>query len=461
MSQSGPSHRPASLRRGYWIAAGLGIMLATAAAATLVYLHQVSPARSLARVREDWDAVRKALSGAYVDWSSFPSDTSQRRRSDPSIPLTFEWDVRVLPPRPTPSTKWPPKADRNPPARWPPHLLTTPVAYMQRVPEDPFQPGSSYGYTCFNSKDEVPPLLVLHSAGPNRQYEITTPQLRDMLASYMAVRIWSHAALTPQDRTALKQLVGPYVYDPTNGMRSAGDLVRLMDLPDDGCTWGWERETGPWANTPPLDNGTSDPAQVVQAWQAWKLGMLPPPPASAVEAMNRTRLIPVPAPLAWHLGSSNLFERDTANPRRVSQAALDAIRAKLGAIGGDVWDHPRPLTAAEKAALERAPRDGHLWWGEIIPNLGSGMEGVEHLRADEVYRTVALLGLSQIALALRDASSGQTTQSLARISFVRAAVQGTDVRGITIREQTEKRTREELERLFSATERVISEAARK
>jgi hypothetical protein len=431
-------------RRVYRIEACL-VALLVAAAAVFVYLQLTSPEKSLARVREDWEAIRKALSAICVDWSSFPSDTSNRRYSDPSIPLTFESDVGVLP------------KSHNAPISWPPHLLTTPVAYMTRIPGDPFKPGALYGYTCFDWKDKVTPLLILHSAGPNRRYEITLPQLRDQIAAYMATRIGSTA--TPQDRTALKQIVMPYLYDPTNGTRSAGDLVWLMDTGFDA--WGWEREKGSWANTPPMDNPTSAPAEVTLAWATWRLGMPAPPTTGSIEQMNRTRMLSIIEPLEWHLRAAGTLEYPAGKGPCTKQGTIDAIRAKLGAIGADVWEHPRLLTPAEQAALEHIPQENRLWWGTIVPELGTGMTGIRQLPADKAYELVSLLGMSQVALALRDAGAGQTSQSLTRIRFARSALSGIDTRNATPREPSEIRIRAELERLLSDTEMLVLAGGRK
>ena len=87
--------------------------------------------RRLERVRGDFDMLAKAMNGYGIDRCGgyMPPDTSERRKADPSIPLTFECQVGYM-------EKMPVGRDHKPREFWCP--LTTPIAYAGEIPRDPF-----------------------------------------------------------------------------------------------------------------------------------------------------------------------------------------------------------------------------------------------------------------------------------------------------------------------------------
>jgi len=89
--------------------------------------------------------------------------------------------------------------------------LTTPVAYLGRLPQDGFAPDFEATYGYYPSKDEK--FALIFSPGPDRRYQI------DPKADFVPGDPGSRDALLVRR------------WDPTNGTRSAGDLWYVVALP--------------------------------------------------------------------------------------------------------------------------------------------------------------------------------------------------------------------------------------
>lgn len=86
--------------------------------------------------------------------------------------------------------------------------LTTPVAYLERYEEDPFEVMSdhrTFAYYCNG------PSWIIFSSGPNHRFEIPADRL---------------AIILEGKRQPSDELLN-YTYDTTNGIRSAGDIWRM------------------------------------------------------------------------------------------------------------------------------------------------------------------------------------------------------------------------------------------
>jgi hypothetical protein len=93
-------------------------------------------------------------------------------------------------------------------------MLTTPVAYLNpRLSGDPYaMPEQSAPAGYFPLQVDGIPVAVLYSAGPNLKYNIRPPDLRVI-----------------DNRQALLAYLTAKAYDPTNGVRSGGDVWRLLE----------------------------------------------------------------------------------------------------------------------------------------------------------------------------------------------------------------------------------------
>ena len=96
--------------------------------------------------------------------------------------------------------------------------LTTPIAYILEIPGDPFSPYSS------NEHSEPLRYLVTRdtwlvwSAGPDRNYDLTTQNLPDLLRRISA------------DTSHTLEILSPFTYDPTNAANSKGDVWKTKPL---------------------------------------------------------------------------------------------------------------------------------------------------------------------------------------------------------------------------------------
>lgn len=104
------------------------------------------------------------------------------------------------------------------------HGLTTPVAYTTDLWLDRYTPAWGmlpYAYHATPRNEDGEQGWIAWSAGPNREYELTDPA---------AVYSWPFEGPS--------QALLDVTYDPTNGTRSAGDIVRYKTE---------ETEQQPWA----------------------------------------------------------------------------------------------------------------------------------------------------------------------------------------------------------------------
>lgn len=182
--------------------------------------------RRLERVRADFALIHEGLSMYGLDIAGLvPPDTSLRRESDPSVPLTFEWEsgyaYRVGKAKSPGSI--PPSADS--PLY---NSLTTPVRYVN--PEqlrDPFRRGAQYGYASWNwNHDGFQPLSIVQSPGPDGRDDRDIADLRREVGELLAARKAASRDGNEDVRfDELLDLVAGDLYDPTNGARSRGDLI--------------------------------------------------------------------------------------------------------------------------------------------------------------------------------------------------------------------------------------------
>lgn len=104
------------------------------------------------------------------------------------------------------------------PGLWP-LSLTTPMAYLFKLPADPFNPvgDRSYGYMISRSSDVYTYILV--GCGPDGD--------RDLPVYDFGREATERRAPFGQDRHGFDRPIVAYCYDPTNGACSDGDMVHL------------------------------------------------------------------------------------------------------------------------------------------------------------------------------------------------------------------------------------------
>lgn len=102
--------------------------------------------------------------------------------------------------------------------QYPPTLecITTPVAYLSSVYPDPFS--KSGAKPNYHRKQHG---WILWSMGPDKQFNMT-----HQLVALLYDPAPSNPFATYQDLTLYPKLT-PYMYDPTNGTVSQGDIIRI------------------------------------------------------------------------------------------------------------------------------------------------------------------------------------------------------------------------------------------
>lgn len=211
----------------------LGLLFLAGAGLAALMVPRMLRERRLARVRADWSVLWRACQICGNDCGgTIPSDTSLRRKGDPSIPQTFESDMQFMG-KPT---------DRNFFI-----LLTTPIAFqsLKAIPRDPFRSdGGYYGYAAINRPGLGSPVAFLHSPGPDGRTDLEPAVLREQIVKLLPDN--NSWVLTPQNRIAIRKLIDPMLYDPTNGAASGGDLILIMECQALHYGFAWEADTKEW-----------------------------------------------------------------------------------------------------------------------------------------------------------------------------------------------------------------------
>lgn len=93
-----------------------------------------------------------------------------------------------------------------------PHILTTPISYITKIPIDPFSSSGKqtyhYNSVIVASEDTTTPYWIITGQGPDQKIDIDVTRYN------------------PQDPVWLELNNAPATYDPTNGTTSLGDVWR-------------------------------------------------------------------------------------------------------------------------------------------------------------------------------------------------------------------------------------------
>ncbi len=115
-------------------------------------------------------------------------------------------------------------------SEFPPVLtgLLGPVRYLEKIPTDPFikTPNASYTYYLYPGDDPGSHYFIVVSAGPDGVIDFDPFQSDDPSGSTDG----SAGGVPPgimSNRQYLKEKILRYSYDPTNGVASKGDIIRL------------------------------------------------------------------------------------------------------------------------------------------------------------------------------------------------------------------------------------------
>lgn len=372
------------MRRKGWLylAIALGVLFLAGAGVAALKLPRKLAERRLAQVRADWRALSIACATYGIDncGLNFPADTSLRRQVDPTTPQTFEYDTQFLL-----------KALGNRGAS----LLTTPVSYMKSIPGDPFRAdGAYYGYAAINAINRpgtITPLAFLHSPGPDGRTDLDPAWLREQIDKLRPVGKSWH--LNPDDRIAIRKLVDPLLYDPSNGTRSGGDLVLIMDTHYYHYGFAWEKNSKEWDKE--LRDYQTAGTDEVQSDKPLEQ----PIDTAYVRADDRYLRVEVPYGLFAAWSQAGLLQ-PTPGLAELNPARLDQLRGHFGPFL-DFFKAPRPLTPAEIESFDKWRSEDPVWW--------AAMDGVETyskkphavMSVYDFYPLMAIYGKSRLLLAAR------------------------------------------------------------
>lgn len=362
--------------------------------------------KKLKRVEEDWDMLLKAFNSYGLDRCGmyFPPDTVERRKEDRNFPLTFELSPEFIKSRPV-------NYDNKPVEHWIP--LTTPVAYAAKIPKDPFRPDHFYGYSCWNWHDHLYPMAFFHSPGPDEEDDISPLKLRKEINTYLRSRGTYHN-LFPEEYGIFKSMIIPYLYDPTNGAGSSGDLIWLLDYT---CqVYGWRKQdVKQWmdAPLPELPLYTSGENSGIQG--DWDVGDTLPPPRSMVESSHRKKTITVPDTLYSVMRFTNYLKSIPDIGYRLDLEALSGVQNQFGRYFSVFFETPRPLSSEEMKRLKSWQESQSAWWRHMDLFMINKSTSYNSLPAHEVYVFLPLFGKSQILLAACEAAEGDMDKALKRI----------------------------------------------
>jgi hypothetical protein len=294
------------------------------------------------------------------------------------------------------------------------------MAYLTEFPRDPFHGGKWYGYTCWNWFDEVTPTYVLHSPGPDGMEDMPITTLRAQIGALLLKSPYMPQGGDPALYREIVKVVTPFLYDPTNGIRSRGDLIEVVDHRNGA--FGWRRKTGLWSaySLPPELADADDPLS--RALERFKAGDLFPPPITREDVAGQSYFILLQGRSAAFVTAVSSVENGIARPR----AALVApARDRLGTQFGEFLDHPHVLNANERGELKRWREEEPDWWGAVGQALADGcdMETTVNLHIAGVYELVPLFGKSAVLLAAEYSALGDresAEKTLGELRFLMA-----------------------------------------
>lgn len=392
-------------------------LLGAGALAVLVLGARVAPGQwrasraqaGLKQVAAHWDELQKGIHVYGIDHcgQAFPPDNSARADGASGEHLTFECDperTRLLPTAPQPP-------------------LTTPVAYLAALPRDPFSSdGRTYGYFCWNWRERLLPVAVLLSPGPDRRQDVDPWHLRRQLDRHIQARR-DAAGWSDEDRGVVASLITPHLYDPTNGLVSGGDLIRVLDAGNQA--WGWGKVNRAWRRriAPDLPLNAA-PLPETELASVWTGNGAPPEARTMAEKLRRRESIWCPEDVIRTLLEAGAVECDLASNRcQLLPESLGPVRNVFGREYRDFFAAPRPLTGSEKEALQAWRRTAPAWWDSMSRPLRATQPWQRQLLPSaDLYTVLPLFGKSQILMAAAELQEGRKREARARMEALQEAL---------------------------------------
>ena len=239
---------------------------------------------------------------------------------------------------------------------------------MNELPMDPFNPGHFYRYTCWTVHDKTINMYFIHSPGPDREVDLSLEKLRDVLEPY-----WRKRGCTSQsqyllicEKSMLKRMILPYLYDPTNGLTSRGDLIRFYSF---DTPFGFREST--WTEAPEddkhiYDKMLNEPA-TMESWIILSENLLSNH-QDTKQIILKGSMIETLQKAGIQLQPQNHFSNDSVF------TILEPLFNHLDKDFKNVIQHPRKLNEQELNALAQWKKESPVWWHalESKPNESLG-----------------------------------------------------------------------------------------
>jgi hypothetical protein len=367
--------------------------------------------RKLKTVAEDFDALGKAMRSLGIDNCGIylPSDTSWRSAERP----TFE-TLRIYHPF-APNEGTGKRRSRS---------LTTPVAYIDQYPQDPFHPGQGYGFIAWSFFDGEPPAALLHSPGPDGDIDVRMARLFTIIDSRLpkdgghSQQDGGHSLQFPnfddKIHPCLNALRGRFAYDPTNGTVSNGDLIHFYIQGNDQAPE--EIEAIAPISEEELDSLLKEyPATVEIPQPRWQ-----DEGNAELAFVYEENLFPVRKPFYA------LVQHYLAGDEETAEEALYGLSNKFGPFA-DFFISPRkggylieykPLTEELVRQIEEWRQEDPAWWDLIdaVPEVGK--HSYIHLDLERYARFFVFYGKSQLLNAGRLFAQGELKKAYRSVRVV-------------------------------------------
>ena len=357
------------------ITLGLFSVLVISAALETPNKKEMEIREKLKKVQTDWQALEDAIYSYEIDRCGIykPPDTMPRRRLYPDTFLTFETEPEFINNQPVGAHHI--AFIENDP-------LTTPIAYIDKIPMDPFNPGHYYGYTCWTIFDLVYELALFHSPGPDGKTDLSLITLREKLDPYFQKRskqvVMNTMELTGEEKTMVKNIITPHLYDPTNGLVSQGDLILWLDLHGE---FGSKGDT--WADSPASDDDIYN--KVLNGFPQKKTW--DNQPTHMKEFMSQREKVKVPTSMlkVFHEAGITLQKELTSGERPLLKPVFPLYNHIKQNYKG-FFKSPGSLSKAELESLQDWKKTSPQWWNALAIDTQGRTTG-------EIYPTGSLTPL--------------------------------------------------------------------
>jgi len=394
-------HRPIKILGVCFIAA---IGLTTAGVQVAWHHKDDETRRKVLQVQNDWQTLFRGMSGLAVDNCNcfFPSDTTWRDDQRPTLGTAF--------PNYSFHHHWPACAYAV--------SLTTPIAYVESIPTDPFDEGQEYGFVAWHYYAYEPSIALFHSPGPDGDVDIYPARIYAVIQSRLE-QIADNTSptgfrldYTPKTAAAAQSMAAQFQYDPTNGTQSDGDLVQLYTLCASGGGFGFL--TGDRMDVTLFKSAAENSLSILNA--EFPSDIRIPTPRYPNAALTEEVYARKSGLAIVDLQFSKYFELYISD-QHAQREPLSVLANRLAAFE-EFFKNPRGLSTAEVERLGQWKTEQAFWWNLIRdePQINDGPRTFANL--DYFAKFFVFYGKSLLLLAGAEVAEGNPSKAQAILSVL-------------------------------------------